>query len=193
MFGIVGNAQTFESSEELKDFINLNLEKNKIGSSVTQATQYKLEDYNKLKCYANINVEKIVEFEPYSLELIVDDNTYHLHTIPTSDARAVVLIETADKQIIAILTVDILDYDGNTDEYKISWAQSSGNITNSSCDTSIMYRGRHDCRTGAGMVTAAGRVIAFGSFLGCLPCAFVGGAISTLGALGYIGCVLSGN
>ena len=186
MFGFVGNAQTSESTQELKDFINKNLEKNKIGFSVSKVTRYQLKDYSKLKSFANIDVEKNVKFEPYSLEIVVDDKTYNLHTIPTSDSHAFILTQTSDKQIDNVLAVDIVGYDVDNDEYKISWTESNG-------ETSNAYRGAHDCRTGAGMVTAAGRVIAFGSFFGCLPCGFVGGALSALGGLGYIGCVLSGN
>ncbi len=186
VFGFVGNAQTSESNQELKNFINLNLEKNKISLSVSKVTRYKLEDYINLKRYANIIVEENIKFEPYSLEIIVEDKTYNIHTIPTSDTHAFILTETSDKKIDNVLVVDIVGYDDDNDEYKISWTKSSGNTSN-------VYRKKHDCRTGAGMVSAAGRVIAFGTYLGCLPCGFVGGAISALGALGYIGCVLTGN
>lgn len=186
LFAFNGNAQNYESSQELKDFINKNLEKNKIGLSVSKVTRYKLDDYSTLERYAKINVEKNVKFEPYSLEIIVKDKAYNLHTIPTSDSHAIILIQTSDKQIDNVLAVDIVGYDGDNDEYNISWTESSG-------DTSNVLRGARDCRTGAGMVAAAGRVIAFGAYFGCLPCGFVGGAISALGGLGYIGCVLSGN
>ena len=41
---------------------------------------------------------------------------------------------------------------------------------------------------------AVGGIIAFGSYFGCGPCGFVGGAIAAVGAVGYIACnIAEGN
>lgn len=45
----------------------------------------------------------------------------------------------------------------------------------------------------AAAVTASGRVIAFGGAFGCVPCAFVRGAVTALDSIGYIACVITNN
>lgn len=48
--------------------------------------------------------------------------------------------------------------------------------------------------TGASSVMAVGAIILFGSYFGCGPCGFIGGAIAAVGAVGYIACnVAAGN
>ena len=38
------------------------------------------------------------------------------------------------------------------------------------------------------MVMAVGTVVSFGRYIGCVPCAFIGGAVATVGAIGVIIC-----
>ncbi|MFY9242300.1 MAG: hypothetical protein WAO74_04660 [Polaribacter sp.] len=82
------------------------------------------------------------------------------------------------------IEVDISNYNSINDEYEILWAKSNTNNSYAKTDYDVI-----DCKTGAATVAAAGRVIAFGSFFGCVPCAFVGGAITALGSIGFIACV----
>jgi hypothetical protein len=181
------SVENMESQLELKDFINSNLAKSNINMNVSKVKQYELKSYKSLKQNVGISAKNSDEFQPYSIEIVADNETYNLHTIPTSETHASIIIETSDGQFNEVIEVDISDYDSVNDEYKISWSINNQNKPYASKDYDP-----NDCRTGAATVAAVGRVIAFGSFFGCVPCAFVGGAITALGSLGYIGCVANG-
>lgn len=171
---------------ELKDFINSNLKKSNIQMNVSDLKQYKLKNYDSLKQKAGINnyAKSNFEFEPYSIEITANNNVYNLHTIATSETHASIVIEDSDGILIETIEVDISNYNSINDEYEILWAKSNTNNSYAKTDYDV-----NDCKTGAATVAAAGRVIAFGSFFGCVPCAFVGGAITALGSIGFIACV----
>jgi len=146
-----------------------------------------LKSYKSLEQNIGISARNSNEFQPYSIEIVANNKTYNLHTIPTSENHASIIMETSDGQFNEVIEVDISDYDSVNDQFRISWSINDQNKSYPSKDYDP-----HDCRTGASTVAAAGRAIAFGSFFGCLPCAFVGGAITALGSLGYIACVANG-
>ena len=113
-----------------------------------------------------------------------NNNVYNLHTIATSETHASIVIEDSDGILIETIEVDISNYNSINDEYEILWAKSNTNNLYAKTNYDV-----NDCKTGAATVAAVGRVIVFGSFFGCEPCAFVGGAITTLGSIGFIACV----
>lgn len=108
-----------------------------------------------------------------------------MHALPHNETTATIFIEGVNGKLVETLDINISDYDPLTDTHKITWA-----IRNSNGASKLNYLSK-DCKTGAAQVGAAGRIIAFGSFFGCVPCAFVGGAISALGAAGYLACSIN--
>ena len=92
-------------------------------------------------------------------------------------------IESIDGTVNERIEIDINEYNSYTDQYTLNWTYANEN--------NLASRNPDDCHEGAATVAAAGRVIAFGSFFGCAPCAFVGGAITALGSIGYIACTIA--
>ena len=92
---------------------------------------------------------------------------------------------TLTRRVTKIERVEkLLSWKSLKNEYEILWAKSNTNNLYAKTDYNV-----NDCKTGAATVAAVGRVIVFGSFFGCEPCAFVGGAITALGSIGFIACV----
>ena len=176
-----------ENQLELEEFINLNLKDSGIPISISNANVYKAKNYNFLTEKAGITAKTDDKLEPYSLEIVINREVYYIHTIPINESQASVIIETLNGDINEVLDLKISNFNPINDEYEILWSTIDSNKSN------VNNKSSTDCKTGAASVAAAGRVIAFGGAFGCVPCAFVGGAITALGSIGYIACVITNN
>lgn len=171
---------------DLTQFINTNLTNNGLEFKVSSVKQFELKDYESLtKRIPNFS-KKSEELKPYSMEISLNDKVIEIHTIPTDETKATLFIESADGKINEILELNIGVYNPGTDVYQLVWSNEMYDDTKNIANHS--RASRDECSSGAASVAAAGRVIAFGSFFGCVPCAFVGGAITALGSIGYIAC-----
>ncbi len=179
------NTDTIGTKENLKDFINANLDENNIDVSITKIEQYELSNYDLYFEKAELSQKNSTQFTPYSIEITLDNVSYKTHTLPVSETRATVFIEDSNGEIFKEIEINITPESSIKDTYSIQWSSPNNNqFLNKT-------QGEDDCHEGAATVAAVGRVIAFGSFFGCVPCSFVGGAITALGSIGYIACVIA--
>ena len=167
---------------DLTEFVNANLSNNNFDTKLNSASYFKLADYSKYTQKVNGFSRNLNVFEPYSIQLDSEDRILNLHTVPISETHATLFIESEDGEINKMIELNIGEYNESTDEFELFWSDpNSANRTT-------------DCTTGASTVMAVGVIISFGSYFGCGPCGFVGGAIAALGAVGYIACnIAEGN
>jgi hypothetical protein len=97
--------------------------------------------------------------------------------------KAHVYIEDAGVISSDFLEISISDID---DGYKAEWTTiRTALVTKRECEDGIISC---DCDEGSSDVRNLGTAIAAGGLFGCVPCAFVGGAIAALGAVGGLLC-----
>lgn len=161
---------------DLTEFVNVNLSNNNLKARVNSVNQFKLEDYSKYTDKVESFSRNNDDLEPYSVEMNLEGRVFNVHTIPTSETNASLFIESEDGEFEKIVELNIGTYNELTDENEIFWIDNSENYS------------RSDCTEGASVVMAVGTVVSFGRYIGCVPCAFIGGAVATVGAIGVIIC-----
>ena len=165
---------------DLTEFVNLTLSNNNFDARVNSVNHFKLEDYSKYTDKVESFSKNNNDIEPYSVEMNLEDRVFYLHTVPTSETHASLFIETEDGEINEMIELNVGEYNEITDESTLIWNYNSENYAKDP-----IY-----CMQGAAAVAGLGRLIQFGSFLGCGPCAFVGGALSAIGGAAFVVCFL---
>ena len=168
---------------DLTEFVNTNLSNNSFDTKLNPVSYFKLADYSEYTQKVEGFTRNLNDFEPYSIQLDSENRILNLHTVPTSETHATLFIESEDGEINKMIELNIGEYNESTDEFELFWSDpNSANRTT-------------DCTTGASTVMAVGAIIAFASYFGCgPPCAFIGGAVAAVGAVGYIACnIAAGN
>ena len=167
-------AQDENSAQYLnKDFFNKVISDNGFSeyTSVLDVDYATHETIEKYSAQADILVKQS-EKNSLSFNVIFKGVEKKIHVFLLADGyNTLSFIESSDKISKPI-------YTNIRDGYNYSYGFE--NLANNS--------NRVPCGKGAAQVQAAGSAIAFGTFFGCGPCLFVGGAIGLLGTIGAALC-----
>lgn len=170
-----------------KEYFNYVLENSNLnnGTSVKQVHEISGKTFDVIQALHPNKSDYSYSDESITTTIYSQDQEVTLHILPLTDIevlnKAHVYFETNGEIKNDFIEVTI---DNNEDGYLASWS-TVYSVERSECTDSIVSC---DCQEGAQDIANIGGVIASAGLFGCFVCAFVGGAIAAVAAVGSLAC-----